>query len=200
MAFLTQALFISVFHLSFCAQISEKHGKNCCHLTFKIECREKILLCEVGMLDKIDRKLLALLQQDCTLSLQALADAVNLTTTPCWKRLKRLEDDGVLVGKVALLDPEKLGLGLTAFVLIKTQHHSSEWYCRFVTVVTEMPEVLGFWRMAGEYDYLMRVQVADMKRYDDFYKRLVNSVPGLSDVTSSFAMEQIKYTTALPIE
>ncbi|EAN7720353.1 Lrp/AsnC family transcriptional regulator [Salmonella enterica] len=107
------------------------------------------------MLDKIDRKLLCLLQQDCTLSLQALADAVNLTTTPCWKRLKRLEDDGIL---------------------------------------------LGFWRMAGEYDYLMRVQVADMKRYDDFYKRLVNSVPGLSDVTSSFAMEQIKYTTSLPIE
>ena len=142
------------------------------------------------MLDKIDRKLLALLQQDCTLSLQALAEAVNLTTTPCWKRLKRLEDDGILIGKV----------GLTAFVLIKTQHHSSEWYCRFVTVVTEMPEVLGFWRMAGEYDYLMRVQVADMKRYDEFYKRLVNSVPGLSDVTSSFAMEQIKYTTSLPIE
>ena len=142
------------------------------------------------MLDKIDRKLLALLQQDCTLSLQALAEAVNLTTTPCWKRL---EDDGILIGKVALLDPEKIGLGLTVFVLIKTQHHSSEWYCRFVTVVTEMPEVLGFWRMAGEYDYLMRVQVADMKRYDEFYKRLVNSVPGLSDVTSSFAMEQIKY-------
>ncbi|MCL9904915.1 Lrp/AsnC family transcriptional regulator, partial [Escherichia coli] len=133
-------------------------------------------------------KLLSLLQSDCTLSLQALADAVNLTTTPCWKRLKKLEDDGILLGRVALLDPEKLGLGLTAFVLIKTQHHSSEWYCRFVTQVSDMPEVLGF------------VQVADMKRYDDFYKRLVNSVPGLSDVTSSFAMEQIKYTTALPIE
>ncbi|WP_061708234.1 Lrp/AsnC family transcriptional regulator [Pseudenterobacter timonensis] len=152
------------------------------------------------MLDKIDRKLLSLLQNDCTLSLQALADAVNLTTTPCWKRLKRLEDDGILLGRVALLNPEKLGLGLTAFVLIKTQHHSSEWYSQFVTQVGEMTEVLGFWRMAGEYDYLLRVQVADMKRYDDFYKRLVNSVPGLTDVTSSFAMEQIKYTTALPIE
>lgn len=128
------------------------------------------------MLDKIDRKLLALLQQDCTLSLQALAEAVNLTTTPCWKRLKRLEDDGILIGKVALLDPEKIGLGLTAFVLIKTQHHSSEWYCRFVTVVTEMPEVLGFWRMAGEYDYLMRVQVADMKRYD-VYRGCRTSLP-----------------------
>ena len=152
------------------------------------------------MIDKIDRKLLALMQQDCTLSLQALADAVNLTTTPCWKRLKRLEDDGILRAKVALLDPEKLGLGLTAFVLIKTQQHSSDWYSRFTAEVAGMPEVLGFWRMAGEYDYLLRVQVADMKRYDDFYKRLVNSVPGLSDVTSSFAMEQIKYTTALPIE
>ncbi|EGQ5309296.1 winged helix-turn-helix transcriptional regulator [Enterobacter hormaechei] len=200
MACLTQVLFIVVIRLSFCAQHSEKHRKNCCYLAFKIECKENNFLCEVGMLDKIDRKLLSLLQSDCTLSLQALADAVNLTTTPCWKRLKKLEDDGILLGRVALLDPEKLGLGLTAFVLIKTQHHSSEWYCRFVTQVSDMPEVLGFWRMAGEYDYLMRVQVADMKRYDDFYKRLVNSVPGLSDVTSSFAMEQIKYTTALPIE
>lgn len=152
------------------------------------------------MIDKIDRKLLSLLQRDCTLSLQALADAVNLTSTPCWKRLKRLEEEGILLERVAVLDAEKLGLSLTAFVLIKTQHHSSDWYCRFTAVVTEMPEVLGFWRMAGEYDYLLRVQVADMKRYDDFYKKLVNSVPGLSDVTSSFAMEQIKYTTALPIE
>jgi len=152
------------------------------------------------VLDKIDRKLLSLLQKDCTLSLQALADAVNLTTTPCWKRLKKLEDDKVLLGKVALLDAEKLGLGLTAFVLIKTQHHSSEWYSQLVKVVTELPEVLGVWRMAGEYDYLMQVQVADMKRYDDFYKRLVSRVPGLSDVTSSFAMEQIKHTTALPID
>jgi len=109
---------------------------------------------------------------------------------------------GLFCGKqdVIFVMSPPLTIGLTAFVLIKTQHHSSDWYCRFVTQVSEMPEVLGFWRMAGEYDYLMRVQVADMKRYDDFYKRLVNSVPGLSDVTSSFAMEQIKYTTALPIE
>ena len=152
------------------------------------------------MLDKIDCRLLSLLQEDATLSLQALADAVNLTTTPCWKRLRRLEDDGYIIKRVAMLDPEKLGLGLTAFMLIKTQHHSSDWYSQFVAVVEEMPEVLGFWRMAGEYDYLMRVQVADMKSYDDFYKRLVNRVPGLSDVTSSFAMEQIKYTTALPLK
>lgn len=151
------------------------------------------------MLDKIDRKLLNLLQQDCTLSLQALADEVNLTSTPCWKRLKRLEDDGYIRNKVALLDAEKLGLDLTAFVLIKTQCHSSEWYQVFVDQVSEMPEVMAFYRMAGEYDYLMRVQVTDMKSFDNFYKRLVNGVAGLSDVTSSFSMEEIKFTTCLPI-
>jgi len=151
------------------------------------------------MLDKIDRKLLAMLQQDCTLSLQVLADAVNLTSTPCWKRLKRLEDEGVIRAKVALLDSDKLGLALTAFVLIKTQHHNSEWYETFVERVEALPEVLSFYRMAGEYDYLLQVQVADMKSYDNFYKRLVNAVPGLLDVTSSFAMERIKSTTVLPL-
>ncbi|WP_275553746.1 Lrp/AsnC family transcriptional regulator [Mixta sp. Marseille-Q2659] len=152
------------------------------------------------MLDKIDRKLLALLQKDCTLSLQALADAVNLTTTPCWKRLKKLEDDGIIRGRVALLDSEKLGLGLTAFMLIKTQQHNRQWYQEFVDVVQNLPEVMAFYRMAGEYDYLLRIQVADMKQYDALYKRLVNGVSGLIDVTSSFAMEEIKYTTALPVE
>lgn len=152
------------------------------------------------MLDKIDRKLLALLQQDCTLSLQALADAVNLTTTPCWKRLKKLEDDGIIRGRVALLDSEKLGLGLTAFMLIKTQQHNRQWYQEFVSVVQSQPEVMAFYRMAGEYDYLLRIQVADMKQYDALYKRLVNGVSGLIDVTSSFAMEEIKYTTALPVK
>lgn len=151
------------------------------------------------MLDKIDRTLLNLLQQDCTLSLQVLADAVNLTSTPCWKRLKRLEEEGYIRARVALLDNERLGLGLTAFVLLKTQQHNSDWYEKFTRVVSEMPEVLSFYRMAGEYDYLLQVQVADMKSYDGFYKRLVNGIPGLIDVTSSFAMEQIKHTTALPI-
>ncbi|AWH87847.1 Lrp/AsnC family transcriptional regulator [Limnobaculum parvum] len=151
------------------------------------------------MLDKIDRKILTLLQKDCTLSLQTLADEVSLTSTPCWKRLKRLEDEGYIRHKVALLDAEKLGLSLTAFVLIKTQCHSRDWYQSFVDCVEDMPEVMAFYRMAGEYDYLMRVQVADMKSFDNFYKRLVNSVSGLSDVTSSFAMEEIKLTTCLPI-
>jgi Lrp/AsnC family transcriptional regulator len=151
------------------------------------------------MIDKTDRLLLELLQRDCTLSLQSLAEAVNLTTTPCWKRLKRLEEAGIVRGKVALLDNEKLGLSLTAFVHIKTQQHNSDWYRAFVVLVKDMPEVLAFYRMAGEYDYLMQVLVADMKSYDNFYKRLVNGVPGLVDVTSSFAMEKIKNTTELPL-
>lgn len=113
--------------------------------------------------------------------------------------MKRLEDEGFIRGRVALLDSEKLGLGLTAFVLIKTQQHNSGWYQEFVEFTKQMPEVLAFYRMAGEYDYLMQVEVADMKSYDSFYKRMVNGVPGLIDVTSSFAMEKIKYTTVLPV-
>lgn len=151
------------------------------------------------MLDKIDRTLLQLLQQDCTLSIQTLADAVNLTITPCWKRLKKLEDNGIIRGRVALLDAEKLGMPLTAFMLIKTRQHSCEWYRQFVDVVRDMPEVMAFYRTAGEYDYLLRVQVGDMKSYDAFYKQLVNRVPGLMDVTSNFAMEEIKYTTAFSV-
>ncbi|OSN01938.1 Lrp/AsnC family transcriptional regulator [Lonsdalea iberica] len=152
------------------------------------------------MLDKIDRALLSLLQRDCTLSLQVLAETVNLTSTPCWKRLKRLEESGYIKARVALLDNERLGLGLTAFVLLKTQQHNSDWYQDFCRFVSDMPEVLSFYRMAGEYDYLMQVQVEDMKNYDNFYKRLVKGIPSLVDVTSSFAMEEIKHTTALPIK
>lgn len=151
-------------------------------------------------LDKTDRRLLSMLQQDGTLSLNELAEAVNLTTTPCWKRLKRLEEAGVIRKRVALLDAEKLGLAFTAFVLVKTSDHSHEWYSRFVDTVTPFPEVMEFYRMAGEYDYMMKVQVTDMKCFDRFYKKLVNSVDGISNVTSTFAMEPLKYTTALPLE
>jgi Lrp/AsnC family transcriptional regulator len=150
-------------------------------------------------LDKTDRRLLAMLQEDGTLSLNELAEAVNLTTTPCWKRLKRMEEAGIINKRVALLDPEKLGLSFTAFVLLKTSDHSHEWYDRFVETVTPYPEVMEFYRMAGEYDYMMKVQVADMKCFDEFYKKLVNSVEGISNVTSTFAMEPLKYTTALPL-
>ncbi|UPQ88859.1 Lrp/AsnC family transcriptional regulator [Vibrio sinaloensis] len=150
-------------------------------------------------LDKIDRKILDLLQNDATLSLNELADAVNLTTTPCWKRLKKLEEAGVIQKRVALLNPEKLDLSFTAFVLVKTSDHSHEWYQQFVSTATQFPEVMEFYRMAGEYDYMMKVLVKDMPSFDRFYKKLVNSVAGLSNVTSTFAMEPLKYTTALPI-
>lgn len=150
-------------------------------------------------LDKVDRKILAILQQDSTVSLNDLAEAVNLTTTPCWKRLKKLEESGIIAKRVALLNPESLGLCFTVFVLVQTSDHSHEWYRKFVATVEEFPEVMEFYRMAGEYDYMMKVLVKDMKCFDKFYKRLVNSVKGLSNVTSTFAMESIKYTTELPI-
>lgn len=152
------------------------------------------------MIDSIDRKILKLLQQDATLSLNELAEAVNLTTTPCWKRLKKLEQSGVIGKRVALLDPEKVELAFTAFVMVKTSNHSHQWYQDFVTTVKDFAEVMEFYRMAGEYDYMMKVQVKDMKCFDAFYKKLVNSVEGISNVTSTFAMEPLKYTTALPID
>lgn len=151
------------------------------------------------MIDKTDRKLLSLLQEDSTLSLQELAGAVNLTSTPCWKRLKKLEDNGIIRRRVTLLDGEKLGLGLTAFMFVKTRQHSKAWYQVFSDLINGLPEVMGCYRMAGEYDYLLRIQVADMKSYDALYKKLAESLDGLTEVTSSFAMEEIKYTTAIPL-
>ncbi|OAN18563.1 transcriptional regulator [Photobacterium jeanii] len=152
-----------------------------------------------ALIDHVDRMLLRLLQEDGTLSLAELADRVNLTTTPCWKRLKRLEENGILRQRVALLDPVKLGLSFTAFVQIKTSDHSKEWYHNLVEAVADFPEVMEFYRMAGEYDYMMKVQVADMAAFDQFYKKMVNSIEGLTNVTSTFAMEPLKYTTALPL-
>lgn len=153
----------------------------------------------MAVLDSVDRTLLRLLQDDATMPLAELADAVNLTTTPCWKRLKRLEEDGILRQRVALLDPVKLGIAFTAFVQIKTSNHSQDWFNHFVATVTDFPEVMEFYRMAGEYDYMMKVQVADMQAFDNLYKKLVASVADLTNVTSTFAMEPLKYTTALPV-
>jgi Lrp/AsnC family transcriptional regulator len=150
-------------------------------------------------LDSVDKQILRLLQNDSSLSLNDLADAVNLTTTPCWKRLKKLEDSGVIKKRVMLLDPEVVGLSFTAFVMIQTSDHSHEWYRRFVDTVTDYDEVMEFYRMAGEYDYMMKVLARDMRSFDEFYKKLVNSVEGLSKVTSTFAMESLKYTTELPL-
>lgn len=150
-------------------------------------------------MDSFDRHILALLQQDATLALKDLAEAVNLSTTPCWKRVKRLEQEGYIRARVALLDGERLGLGLSVFVQIKTQRHDSRWLARFAETVTAFEEVVEFYRMSGDWDYMLRVVVADINAYDRFYKKLITSTEGLSDITSSFAMEQIKYSTALPL-
>ena len=149
-------------------------------------------------MDSIDLKILALLQTDATLSIATIGERVGLSQTPCWKRIQRLEADGVIDRRVAVLDPVKLGLGLTVFVSIETADHSEDWLERFAETVASMPEVLEFYRMAGDVDYMLRVVVADMQAYDTFYKKLIATLP-LKNVTSRFAMEKVKSTTALPI-
>ena len=137
-------------------------------------------------------------QQDASLSVAEIGQRVGLSSTPCWKRLQRLEAEGVITRRVALIDPDKVGLGITVFVSIETGDHSQEWLKRFAEVASAMPEVMEFYRMAGDVDYMLRVVVQDMASYDTFYKRLIATVP-LKNVTSRFAMERIKSTTALPI-
>ena len=149
-------------------------------------------------MDTIDRKILAVVQEDSSLSVAEIGQRVGLSSTPCWKRLQRLEADGVITRRVALIDPEKIGLGITVFVSIETGDHSQDWLKRFAEVVSSMPEVMEFYRMAGDVDYMLRVVVHDMQTYDGFYKKLIATVP-LKNVTSRFAMERIKSTTALPI-
>lgn len=150
-------------------------------------------------MDAIDRKILDQLQRDATLSIAEIAERVGLSQTPCWKRIQRLEAQGVIERRVALLNPEKLSLGLTVFAQIETGDHSGEWLSRFAGLVSEMPEVLECYRMAGDVDYMLRVVVPDMQAYDAFYKRLIGAVP-LKNVTSRFAMERVKATTILPID
>ena len=149
-------------------------------------------------MDAIDRKILTVVQQDASLSVADIGQKVGLSSTPCWKRLQRLEADGVIMRRVALIDPEKIGLGITVFVSVETGDHSQEWLAKFAEVVNAMPEVMEFYRMAGDVDYVLRVVVHDMASYDTFYKKLIATVP-LKNVTSRFAMERIKSTTALPI-
>lgn len=149
-------------------------------------------------MDRIDRKLLALLQENASYSLAELSDKVGLSQTPCWKRIQKLEANGVITRRVALLSPEKIGLGLTVFVSIETADHSAAWLQRFAEAVTAMPEVMELYRMAGDVDYMLRVVVEDMAAYDAFYKRLIAAFP-LKNVSSRFAMERVKSTTAYRI-
>ena len=149
-------------------------------------------------MDRLDRKILRLLQEDATLAVADIAKKVGLSTTPCWRRIQKLEEDGVILRRVALLDPKSVNTKVTVFVSIVTNQHSEEWLRRFAELIREFPEVVEFYRMSGQVDYLLRVVVPDIEAYDAFYKRLIAKID-ISDVSSAFAMEQIKYTTALPL-
>jgi len=149
-------------------------------------------------LDATDRKILQLLQTDAGLSVKQIAAQIPLSVTPCWKRIQRLETEGYIRARVALLDPVKVNAAVTVFVAITTDRHTREWIEQFNEVVNELPEVMEAYRMSGEVDYLLRIAVDSIAAYDRFYKTLIERIE-LSNVTSSFAMEQMKYTTALPI-
>ena len=150
-------------------------------------------------LDEIDRRILAELQRDGTLSVDQVSERVNLSRNACWRRIKRLEDEGVITGRVALVDPEALGLGLTVFVIVRTSRHDPEWLKAFREAVLSLPEIIGVYRMSGDLDYVLRARVADVKAYDRLYQRLIAKAP-LSDVSASFVMEEIRETTVLPVE
>ena len=149
-------------------------------------------------LDAIDRKLLALLQDDAEIQIADLAARVGLSRTPCWRRVQRLKEAGVITKSVMLVDPRKVNVGVTVFVSIRTKTHTTEWFERFKAAVQVIPEVVEFYRMSGDVDYLLRVVVPDIAAYDRVYKRLIAGTD-LFDVSSSFAMEEIKFTTALPL-
>lgn len=149
-------------------------------------------------LDAIDRKILAVLQEDASLSVAEIGEKVGLSSTPCWKRIQRLEAEDIILRRVALVDQNKIGLGITVFVSVESSDHSEAWLKTFADAVSAMPEVMEFYRMAGDVDYMLRVVVADMQSYDAFYKKLISTVT-LKNVTSRFAMEKIKSVTALPV-
>ena len=149
-------------------------------------------------MDKLDRKILELLQQNGDLTAAEVADRVGLSKAPCWRRIKKLQEEGVVKQTVALLDARAVNVGTTVFVSIRTNQHNENWARQFTDTVESIPEVVEVYRMSGETDYLLRVVVSDIDDYDRIYKRLIRDVP-LHDVSSSFAMEQIKYSTALPV-
>lgn len=150
-------------------------------------------------LDRTDRKILAILQQDSSLAVAEVAARVGLSQTPCWRRIQRLHADGVIERSVSLVRPQAIGLGLTVFITIEALDHSPEWLDQFTVVVSAMPEVMDVYRMAGDIDYLLRVAVADMAAFDAFYRELIKAIP-LKNVSSHFAMERVKSTTAYPLE
>lgn len=148
--------------------------------------------------DETDRRILRLLQSDAELSLESIAEKVSVSVNTCWRRIKRLEEAGVLARRVALVDPEKVGLAQTVFVAIRTREHSAAWLDRFATAIRSIPEVIEFYRMAGDVDYLVKVQVGNVADYDRVYKSLISRID-LADVSATFAMECLKNTTELPL-
>lgn len=150
------------------------------------------------MVDRTDRKILAILQEDATIPVAEIGRRVGLSTTPCWRRIQKLEEEGVIKKRVAVLDPAKINAKVTVFVAIRTNRHAEQWLENFSAIVQEFPEVVEFYRMSGDIDYLLRVVVPDIEAYDALYKRLIARIE-ISDVSSTFAMEAIKYTTALPL-
>jgi Lrp/AsnC family transcriptional regulator len=156
-------------------------------------------LSETVMLDEMDVRILRILQQDCTRPVADIGKEIGLSTTPCWRRMQKLEELGVIRRRVALLDPVKVNAGVTVFVSVKTDQHNLAWLQKFHAAVQDLPEVVEAYRMSGEIDYLLRVAVPDIAAYDAFYKKLVSRVE-IAKVSSAFSMEQMKYTTALPLQ
>ncbi len=148
-------------------------------------------------IDRLDREILRLISVDASLSLAEIAAKVGLTPTPCWKRIRRMEQDGIIRRRVAILDPEKVGLPVSVFVAIETADHSADWLGRFAEVIRDTPEVVDAWRMSGDVDYLLHVVVADIASYDQFYRKLIGALP-LRNVSSRFSMERMK-AAPLPV-
>ena len=149
--------------------------------------------------DAIDKMLLRFLQEDASKPVAELAERVNLSVNACWRRIKRFEEQGIIRARVALLDPEQLGLQLTAFVSVKTNQHNPEWLHEFARGVEAIPEVVEFYRLSGDIDYLLKIRLRDINDYDRVYKALIGTAP-IADVSSSFTMEEMKYTTAIPVK
>ena len=149
-------------------------------------------------IDTFDAKILRLIQTDAALPLDEIGDKVGLSRNAVWRRIKAMEANGTITGRAALLDPAKLGLGLTVFMMIRTDRHAPDWLERFAKLTRDMPEILGAYRMTGELDYLIRARVADVKDYDRLYQAIVSRIE-LADVSASFVMEEIKETTVLPV-
>jgi Lrp/AsnC family transcriptional regulator len=149
-------------------------------------------------IDAADLRILGVLQEDASLSIGEVAERVNLSQNACWRRIKRLEEDGVILRRVALLNAARLEAGVTVFVTIRAAEHSDSWLAELTAVVRRIPEIVEFYRMSGDIDYLLKIKVADIAAYDGVYKRLIHGIR-LSDVSSAFAMEELKNTTAIPL-